>query len=271
MNLHEHWFAALLNHWFGPTISHLLALAGIHLKDPAHPIHMHVAMTVVVLIVGVVLALLLRPRISVDRPGASQQIAEMLITNPLEFGIRDLLRESAQHDADLFVPLVGSVGIFVLLSNLLSVIPAFESPTGEKSVPFACAIIVFLYYNYQGIRHHGPLGYAKHFGGPIWWISPLIFPVEIISNLARLLSLTVRLWANIFASELLYLTFVGLLTIPVLSVSATHPAAGWALGIFPATLPLAFVALHIFVAFVQAFVFTILPAIYIGLATAEEH
>jgi F-type H+-transporting ATPase subunit a len=271
MNLHEHWFAAFLNRWFGPTISHLLALAGIHIQDPAHPIHMHVAMTVVVLIFGMILVMLLKPFISVDRPGSAQQIAEMLITNPMGFGIRDLLEENAGHDAGLFVPLVGSVAIFVLLSNLLSVIPAFESPTGEKSVPLACAIIIFLYYNYQGIRHHGPLGYAKHFAGPVWWISPLIFPVEIISNSARLLSLTVRLWANIFASELLYLTFVALLTAPVLHFQPTHPALAWALAIFPATIPLLFVALHLFVAVVQAFVFTILPAIYIGLATADEH
>jgi len=86
---HEHWFASLLNHWFGSYISHFLALLGIHVQDPAHPIHMHVAMTVVVLIVGMLLVLMLRPRISVDRPGAAQQIAELLITNPLGFGIRD--------------------------------------------------------------------------------------------------------------------------------------------------------------------------------------
>ena len=135
----------------------------------------------------------------------------------------------------------------------------------------ACAIIVFIYYNLQGIRHHGPVGYTKHFAGPVWWISPLIFPVEIISNSARLLSLTVRLWANIFASELLYLTFVALLTVPVINVSRTHPLAGYSIGIFAATIPVMFVALHIFVAIVQAFVFTILPAIYIGLAVAEEH
>jgi len=271
MKLHQHWFAALLNHWFGPAISHLLLLVGIHVQDPANPIRMHVAMSIVVFLLGIILVSLLRPRISVDKPGASQQIAEMLLTNPMGFGIRDLLVESAGHVGEACVPLVGSVAIFILLSNLLSVIPAFESPTGERPVPLACAIIIFLYYNYQGLKHSGPIGYAKHFAGPIWWISPLIFPVEIISNSARLLSLTVRLWANIFASELLYLTFVALLTAPVIHVSATHPALGWALGIFPATIPVIFVGLHIFVAVVQAFVFTILPAIYIGLATSEEH
>lgn len=270
MKLHEHWFVAFLNHYFGPAISHLLALVGIHVQDPAHPIHMHVAMTIIVLITGMILALLLKPRISADRPGAAQQIAELLITNPMGFGIRDLLVDSAGHGAEMFVPVVGSIGVFILLSNLLSVIPAFESPTGDKAVPLACAIMVFLYYNYQGIRHHGVLGYAKHFAGPVWWISPLIFPVEIVSNTARMLSLTVRLWANIFASELLYLTFVALLTTPVLHFEQTNPALAWILAVFPATIPIIFVLLHLFVAVVQAFVFTILPAIYIGLATAEE-
>ncbi len=115
------------------------------------------------------------------------------------------------------------------------------------------------------------MGYAKHFAGPVWWLSWLIFPVEIVSHLARLLSLTVRLWANIFASELIYIIFLTLLMAPALQVANTHPALGFILYIFPVTLPVAFIVLHLFVSVVQAFVFTILPAIYIGMATAEEH
>jgi F-type H+-transporting ATPase subunit a len=271
MNLHQHWLAALLNHWFGHAVTTALALIGIHVQNPATPIPSHVATGLAVALIGIVLSLLLRPRISVDKPGAAQQVAEMLLTNPMGFGIRDLLEENAGHDGAHFVNLVGSVALFILMSNLISVIPAFESPTGNKSVPLACAIIIFTYFNFQGIRHHGPIGYVKHFAGPVWWISPLMFPVEIISTTARLLSLTVRLWANIFASELLYLTFVALLTVPVIEVSKNHPAAGYSLGIFAATIPVLFVALHIFVAVVQSFVFTILPAIYIGLAVADEH
>jgi F-type H+-transporting ATPase subunit a len=271
MNLHQHWLAALLNHWFGHAVTSALALVGIHVQNPANPIPSHVATSLLVAVIGILLALLLRAKISVDKPGGTQQVAEMLLTNPMGFGIRDLLEENAGHDGAQFVSLVGSVAIFILMANLISVIPAFESPTGNRSVPLACAIIIFAYYNLQDFRHHGPLGYTKHFAGPVWWISPLMFPVEIISNSARLLSLTVRLWANIFASELLYLTFVGLLTVPVIEVSKNHPLAGYGIGIFAATIPVLFVALHIFVALVQAFVFTILPAIYIGLAVAEEH
>jgi F-type H+-transporting ATPase subunit a len=121
------------------------------------------------------------------------------------------------------------------------------------------------------LRHSGPIGYAKHFAGPVWWLAWLIFPVEIISHTARLLSLTVRLWANIFASELIYVIFLGLCMAPGISLGRAHPALGTALAIFPIIIPVAFMGLHLFVAIIQAFVFTILPALYIGMATADEH
>jgi F-type H+-transporting ATPase subunit a len=111
----------------------------------------------------------------------------------------------------------------------------------------------------------------KTFAGPVPQLSFLIFPVELISNAARLLSLTVRLWANIFASELIYFIFLGLTMIPSIYLAESHPALSIALGIFPGIFPVIFIGLHAFVAIIQAFVFTILPAIYIGLATAEEH
>jgi F-type H+-transporting ATPase subunit a len=96
--------------------------------------------------------------------------------------------------------------------------------------------------------------------------------VEIVSHTARLLSLTVRLWANIFASELIYMIFLALLLEPTVALSHKNAILGWGgLGIFTATLPGLFILLHLFVAVVQAFVFTILPAIYIGMATSHEH
>src|SRR5271154_1045060 len=271
MNLHQHWLAALLNHWFGHAVTSTLALVGIHVHNPATPIPAHVATSLLVAVIGILLALLLRARISVDRPGGAQQVAEMLLTNPMGFGIRDLLEENAGHEGTQFVNLVGSVAIFILMANLISVIPAFESPTGNRSVPLACAIIIFAYFNYQGIRHHGPLGYAKHFAGPVWWISPLMFPVEIISTSARLLSLTVRLWANIFASELIYGLFLGLLTALALWSGTQSSVLGVVMLVVPALGPILFIALHVFVSIVQTYVFAILPAIYIGLAVSEEH
>jgi F-type H+-transporting ATPase subunit a len=186
-------------------------------------------------------------------------------------GIRDLLEENNGHHALQYIAFAGTISIFVLLSNLLGVFPFFASPTGNVSVPLSCAIFTFLYFNWQGIRHHGIGGYLKHFAGPVWWLSPLIFPVEIISTTARLLSLTVRLWANIFASDMIYGIFLSLLAGPAVWGWSKTPVLGVILGVFPAVLPLAFIGLHIFVSIIQAYVFTILPSVYIGMATAEEH
>jgi F-type H+-transporting ATPase subunit a len=271
MGEHLNWFTILLNKWLGGICVALLSVLHIHPRDPLHPIPNYVAMSLAVLLISVMFFLWLRPRLSVDHPGPTQQIMEFLITNPLGLGIRDLLDDSVEHGARRYLPMVGSVAFFVLFGNAISLFPAFDSPTGHPSVPLACAIITFLYYNWCGLRSHGPLVYAKHFAGPVWWLSWLIFPVEIISHTARLLSLTVRLWANIFSSELIYVIFLSLLITPAMKMGQSHLVWGIVLAIFPATLPIAFVLLHAFVAVVQAFVFTILPAIYIGMATAEEH
>ena len=271
MTEHLNWFTVLLNKWFGSAVLALLSALGITPEHPNHPIPNHVAMAILVFLIGVLFFLWLRPRISAERPGGAQQVAEFLLTNNMRVGIRDLLEDSIDHHPDRYLPMVGAIGIFVLMSNALSVFPTLDSPTGHPSVPLACAILVFLYYNWTGLRAHGVLGYAKSLAGPVWWLSWLIFPVEIVSNTARLLSLTVRLWANIFASELIYIIFLTLLMTPALRAADTHPALGIFLYVFPATLPVLFIGLHLFVSVLQAFVFTILPAIYIGMATAEEH
>src|SRR5271165_1533055 len=122
-----------------------------------------------------------------------QQVAEMLLTNRMRLGIRDILDETAGHHARSYIYFVGTISIFILFANLISLVPGFSAPTSNVTVPLACASITFLYFNWQGIRHKGALHYAKHFAGPVWWMAWLIFPVEIISTLARLLSLTVRL------------------------------------------------------------------------------
>ena len=222
---------------------------------------------------GTVLALLVRSRLSVERPGGLQQAAEMLLTNPLGFGIKDLLEENVGHEGHKFIAFTGSVSVFILLANLLGVIPAFSSPTGGKLpiVPLGCALLTFLYFNWQGLRHLGPFRYLKTFAGPVWWLSWLIAPVEMISATARILSLTVRLWANIFASDLIYVIFLGLLIGPAQWGWSKSPVLGVLLGIFPVLIPILFIGLHIFVSIIQTYVFTVLPSIYIGQAVAEEH
>jgi F-type H+-transporting ATPase subunit a len=272
MEQHVSWITQIVNHVLGGPALALLHALHIQSDHPDLPIPEHICMGILVLIIGTLLALLVRSKLSVENPGPTQQIAELVLNNPLDIGIRDVLSQSAGHHWAEYVPMIGSIALFILLANLFGVFPGFTSPTASVSVPLACAVIVFCYFNYQGIRHHGPIGYVKTFtGGLDWWLVPLIFPVEILSTCARLLSLTARLWANIFASDLIYALFVGLFAAPAIAGWTKHPALGIALGILPAFIPIAFIILHIFVSLVQAYVFTILPAVYIGLATADEH
>jgi F-type H+-transporting ATPase subunit a len=272
MEEHVSWLTQIINHVLGGAALALLSALHIQPENPKMPIPEHVAMGLLVLVVGTLLALWVRSRLSVERPGASQQIAEFLLTNPLGFGIKDVVSENAGHHWERHVPMIGSVSLFILLANLFGVFPAFTSPTATVSVPLACAIITFLYFNWQGLRHHGPWGYLMSFtGGLDWWLVPLILPVEILSTCARLLSLTVRLWANIFASDMIYGLFLGLFVGPAVWGWTKSPVIGAILGVLPALIPIAFIALHVFVSIIQTYVFTILPAVYIGLATADEH
>jgi F-type H+-transporting ATPase subunit a len=265
-----------VNHYLGRFALALLSALHIRPENPDMPIAEHVVMGVVVLIIGTLLALLLRSRLSVEKPGAAQQIAELLLTNPLGFGIKDLLEENVHHGALKLIPFVGSISVFVLLSNLLSVIPVFAAPTADKSVPLACAILTFLYFNWQGVRHHGVGHYLLTFAGSPrqlgdWLLAILLFPVELVSTSARILSLTVRLWANIVASDLLYTIFLGLFSMATVAAWSKSPVFGVVIAVLPATIPIAFIGLHIFVGIIQAYIFTVLPSVYLGMATADEH
>jgi F-type H+-transporting ATPase subunit a len=266
------------NQILGPLAAAFLSKLHLAPADPNLPIPQHVVMVMLVLLIGTLFALVVRARLSVEKPGSLQQIAELLLTNPMGFGIKDLLEENVHHGAAKLIPFVGSISVFVLLSNLLGAFPStfLVAPTGHTTVPLACAILTFLYFNWQGIKHHGPVGYLGTFAGSpknfgAWLLAILLFPVEIISTTARLLSLTVRLWANMYASDLIYVIFLGLLAGGASAGWSKNPALGFVLGIFPATIPVMFIGLHIFVAVVQAYVFTVLPSVYLGMATADDH
>jgi F-type H+-transporting ATPase subunit a len=266
----------LVNHYLGRYAIALLSFLHLQPSHPDRPIPEHVVMCAVVLIAGTLLALFLRSRLSVDKPGATQQVAELLLTNPLGFGIKDLLEENVHHGASKLIPFVGSISVFVLLSNLLSAIPFFAAPTAEKTVPLSCALLTFIYFNWQGIRHHGVGHYLLTFAGSPkklgdWLLAILLFPVELVSTSARILSLTVRLWANIVASDLLYTIFLSLFSMATLAAWSKSPVFGMVVAVLPATIPIAFIGLHIFVAIIQAYIFTVLPSVYLGMATADEH
>src|SRR6266436_7998932 len=276
MEEHANWLTQQTNQLLGPIVLVLLQKLHIQPENAALPVPQHVVMGLFVLVVAAFLALIVKSRLSVEKPGTAQQIAELLLTNPIGFGVRDILRENVPHGFEKHIPVVGSVSVFILLANLFGVFPFLSSPTGNAAVPFACAIVTFLYFNWQGLRHHGVFGYLKTFAGSPrkpadWALALLLFPVELISTTARLLSLTVRLWANIFASDMIYGIFLSLLAGPAVWGWTKTPVLGVLLGIFPAVIPMAFIGLHVFVSVVQAYVFTILPAAYIGIATADEH
>jgi F-type H+-transporting ATPase subunit a len=260
----------LVNALFGKAALALLSTLHIQPSNPQYPIPNHIAMELLVFAVAAVFFLWLRARLSVERPGGTQQVMELLLRNPMGLGVADLLENNIGHGALKYLPMIGSIGIFVLFSNLISVVPGLASPTAEVSVPLGCAVLVFLYYHWSGLKKHGPAHYGKHFMGPNIYLSPLMVVVESVSHLARLLSLTVRLWVNMMVSEMLYGIFLGL-TLALFVFVGKLNALGYALAPVPLLAPVIFIVLHIFVAFVQAFVFTILPVIYLAGAVAEGH
>ncbi len=175
------------------------------------------------------------------------------LTNLMEVAVEQILglmEGVIGPNAEKYFPLIGTLFIYILLCNLLSVIPGFLPPTDNINTNLACSLTVFVYYNYVGIKEHG-LGYLKHFMGPIIWLGPLMLLIELIGHVVRPVSLSLRLFGNITGDHLVLGIFSDL--VPVL-------------------IPVIFLCLGVFVAFIQAFVFSLLSMIYVGLATEhEEH
>ncbi len=242
---HELWFTALLNKLLGSGVTAMLVKIGLPPADPARPIPNYVAMEILVILVILGGVLLLRRRLSVEDPGRFQQSAEVVV----EF-TQGLVDEIIGPGGRRYVAMLATLGIFILLSNLLGLIPTLQTPTAHYQVTAGCAVAAFLYYNFHGFRHHGVLGYLKHLCGPMMGIAIIMFPVEVISNLFRMLSLTVRLWANMLVGDILEGIFTGLV---------------------PIAIPALFMALHVFVSFMQAYIFMLLPAVYLSFAVSEEH
>jgi F-type H+-transporting ATPase subunit a len=145
--------------------------------------------------------------------------------------------------------MIGTLGLFILCSNLLGLIPGFMSPTSKLNVPVGCALTVFVYYHYQGMKAQGVLKYLKHFSGPIPLLAPLMVPIEIISHFSRPVSLSIRLFSNIYAEEMLIVVIASLI---------------------PYFLPLPFMVLALITGSLQTFVFMLLACIYIAGAVAHE-
>jgi len=159
------------------------------------------------------------------------------------------------HEAKVYFPFIGTLFCFIFFSNLIGSIPGFMPPTDNLNTTIAFGLFVFLYYNIQGIREQGVLGHVKHFFGPtltwsLCWLAPLMFVIEIVSHVFRPLSLGLRLRGNIMGDHVVHGVFSALV---------------------PIGLPVIFLGLGVFVAFIQAFVFSLMTMVYISLSTAHDH
>jgi F-type H+-transporting ATPase subunit a len=237
-------FTRFLNHLFARPVDALLSALHLAPAYPKAPITNDFAMELLVFLVLIGYFVLVRSSLSVETPGGIQHLAEMTD----EF-VSSQGEQIIGHGYERFVGYLTALFLFILLSNLMGLIPGLMSPTAAVSVPLGFALVTFVYYHYHGIRVNGG-AYIKQFLGPVWWISWLMFPIEIISHCARVLSLTVRLYANMFAGDLLTLAFFSLI---------------------PVGIPLIFLGLHLGVAVIQAYVFMLLAAIYLGLAVSHDH
>jgi len=238
----------LLNHLFGPMLTAAMQAIGIHPALPAAPIGDTFTLELLVVCGLIAFFLVVRLSLSVENPNPVQHIAEV---------IHEFTGSQAEsvigHGYQRFQAFVTCVLLFILLNNLFGLLagfPGMDTPTSKPAVPLGIAVLTFLYYNYHGVRVHGPIGYLKTLAGPLWWLAWLLFPIEIISHLARMMSLTIRLYANMMASDLLTLICFSFV---------------------PAVAPVAALGLHFFVALVQAYVFMLLSMIYVGMAVSHEH
>ena len=239
----ELWVTKIFNDYLAAAGNWFLHLAG--LPHQARPWADFITMQVLVAAILILLFAVLRGRLSFDHPGKLQHVFELVY----EF-VLGQTEDQMGHDGNKYLGYFATIFLFVLFSNLIGLIPGFEAPTMNPAVPLGCAAATFLYYNLAGIQSNGVLKYCAHFAGPVWALAPLMIPIEIVSHMARPLSLTIRLYANMFAGEKVTMVFLGLTYFAV---------------------PAVFMGLHLFVALMQAYIFMLLSMIYVAGATAHDH
>lgn len=222
-------------------ITKLLEAVGLGHFAHAYP---HVTYTWLIMLLLIVFSLLAVRSIKMI-PEGGQNFFEVVISGIENFQVEVM----GEHGRSMF-PLIATLGLFIFLSNVMGLIPGFYSPTASINTTLACALIVFCTTHIVGVKYHG-FKYIKHFLGPIWWMAPLMLPIEIIGHLSRVLSLTLRLFGNIMGEDLV---------LAILLLLA---------GKFLAPLPMMFLA--VFTSFVQAFIFALLSMMYIAGSMEEGH
>jgi len=239
----ENWLTAIFNNYLAGVANAILGLVNLKANDPAHPWETWLVMELLVFVILILLVAAVRPHFSADRPGRLQHLFET---------IYDFLKNQASEvgieHPDKYVDFFGSLFIFILAMNLIGIIPGFESPTMSIYVPAGLAICTWVYYHAMGIRELG-WRYLAQFAGPVAALIWLMVPIELIGHVARMLSLTVRLYGNMFAGEQVFLVFLHLV---------------------PIGIPMIFLGLHLFVAFLQTYIFMLMTLIYLGGAAHHD-
>jgi F-type H+-transporting ATPase subunit a len=256
----------LVNHYFGESALHFElkytkplwdrffanfgtsaeAVFGPYTAENAIP--WYTVMFFIACILSVAIIWILKGRLSEAEPGGGQQTLELGV-----LAVRSMLEDIVGPHGLKYFPVVMTFGVLILVSNLMGLFPLFMSPTSATSVTFALGISSFLYYNYIGISENGLFRHLKHFAGPVWWIAPLIFPIELISNFIRPFSLGIRLFGNLFADEKVMIT-----------VAHLAPPVTW-------FAPILLMPLSVFVAFIQTFVFILLSQLYLSEVSHPPH
>jgi F-type H+-transporting ATPase subunit a len=237
------WVNALL----GPLVRAVGERLGFHFTG--HEVIPPYLVMVMLIVAGLtVLSLIVKSRLSVENPGRLQIVMEDAVG-----AIVGMLEEWIGPTGRNYLPLIGTLGIFILTANYLGLVPGFMSPTTSINVTLGCALTTWVYYHIQGIKAQGPLAYIKHFavppGSPVA-MAPLMFIIEIISHLSRVLSLSLRLFGNIFGEEMVILIIFSLI---------------------PFFAPLPMMVLGLVTGGLQAFIFVLLSIIYLQAAVAVEH
>jgi F-type H+-transporting ATPase subunit a len=238
----ELWITKLFNDNLAALGNTLTGLVGM--TSETRPWANYVTMQFLVALIIIVLFAILKTRLSADRPGGLQHTFELIY----DF-IKEQADEQVGHDGHKYLAFFGTIFIFVLFCNLIGIIPGLEGPTMTPSVPAGLAMATFFYYHIAGVQANGLWKYLAHFAGPMPLLAPLMVPIELVSHMARPLSLTIRLFANMYAGEQVTMVFLKLTFFLV---------------------PAAFMGLHVFVAFLQAYIFMLMTMMYVAGAVAHE-
>ena len=244
---HQLWVTEAVNAVFGPIAAAILRAFGREVPH-GNVIPDYLAMLLLITLVLTIFSLIVRSRLSVENPGRLQIVLEDFVN-----GFHSLLDDFVGPKGRRYLPLIGSMFLLIWLSNLAGLVPGLMAPTSNLNVTLGCALTVWVFYHVEGVKEQGLVAYLKHFavppGSPVA-MAPLMLIIELISHVARVMSLTLRLFGNIFGEELVIIILASLV---------------------PFVVPLPMMFLGLLTGTLQALIFVILTMVYLGAAVTVEH